>query len=272
MLAGMVGRVTPADLRLSTPCASWTTRDLLNHLVGGAEMYAGALQGGPVGDISGRQPDVIGDDPAAAFGRAVEVFGAATQAPGSMERLLPLPFATMTGETFLRFVAFDLLVHSWDLGHTLDVERRRARRAGRRDRSLRSTGARRSAARRRELRSRGGLVRGGHAAGAAGGLLRSSAVGPDPTPSAGRTVPSGRARSRDHRGAGGRRNRSGAAARRRRRRPRHHHGCRPGRRARTPDDSTPTVSGSRPVSSTSTPTSTPSWAGTRWERPRAGTG
>ena len=121
VLAGLVERVTPADLRLSTPCESWTTRDLLNHLVGGAHMYAGALQGGELRDISGRQPDVIGEDPGAALGGAVAAFGAATQAPGSMERLLPLPFGTMTGETFLRFVAFDLVVHSWDLGRTLDV-------------------------------------------------------------------------------------------------------------------------------------------------------
>lgn len=122
VLGELVGRVAPADLRLSTPCDGWTTRDLLNHVVGGAEMFAGALQGGPLHDISGRNPDVVGNDPAAAFGRAAGAFGAATQAEGAMERLLPLPFGTMTGETFLRFAAFDLLVHSWDLGRTLDVD------------------------------------------------------------------------------------------------------------------------------------------------------
>ena len=122
VLGALVAQVTPADLRLSTPCEGWTTRDLLNHVVGGAEMFAGALQGGPLWDISGRNPDVVGDDPTAAFGRAAEAFGAATQAPGAMDRLLPLPFGTMTGETFLRFAAFDLLVHGWDLSRTLDAE------------------------------------------------------------------------------------------------------------------------------------------------------
>lgn len=122
LLGGLVGQVTPADLRLSTPCGAWTTADLLNHVVGGAEMFAGALQGGPLHDISGRCPDVIGLDPAGAFGRAGEAFGAATQAPGAMERILPLPFGTMTGETFLRFAAFDLLVHGWDLARTLDAD------------------------------------------------------------------------------------------------------------------------------------------------------
>jgi uncharacterized protein (TIGR03086 family) len=122
ILGRVVAQVSTADLRLSTPCDGWTTRDLLNHVIGGAEMFAGALQGGPLRDISGRNPDVVGDDPTAAFGRAAEAFGAATQAGGAMERLLPLPFGTMTGETFLRFAAFDLLVHSWDLGRTLDVD------------------------------------------------------------------------------------------------------------------------------------------------------
>ena len=65
---------------------------------------------------------MIGHDPAAAFERAAQAFGEATQAPGAMTQILPLPFGTMTGETFLRFAAFDLLVHSWDLARTLDVD------------------------------------------------------------------------------------------------------------------------------------------------------
>jgi uncharacterized protein (TIGR03086 family) len=38
-----------------------------------------------------------------------------------MERVLPLPVGAMSGQTFLRFAAFDLLVHSWDLATTLDA-------------------------------------------------------------------------------------------------------------------------------------------------------
>ncbi|HSL58351.1 MAG TPA: TIGR03086 family metal-binding protein [Acidimicrobiales bacterium] len=119
-LADLVATVRPADLRASTPCEGWTTRDLLNHVVGGAEMFAGALQGGPVHDISGRLPDVVGDDPAGALGRAVERFGSAAESPGAADRVLPLPWGPMTGRTFLRFAAFDLLVHSWDLAVALD--------------------------------------------------------------------------------------------------------------------------------------------------------
>ena len=122
LLGSLVGMVEIADLDLATPCASWTTRDLLNHVVGGAVMFAGVFEGGPIHDISGRMPDVVGDDPAAAFAAAAERFGAATQAPGAMEQAFALPWASMTGPTFLRFVAFDLLVHSWDLATTLGVD------------------------------------------------------------------------------------------------------------------------------------------------------
>ncbi|UDY34554.1 TIGR03086 family metal-binding protein [Dermatobacter hominis] len=114
-LGAAIASVQPADLGRRTPCAEWTVRDLLNHVIGGAEMFSDAFGGGPVQDISGRLPDVIGDDPTAAFGRAAERFGAATQQPGAMERVLELPFGPMTGRTFLRFVAFDLIVHTWDI-------------------------------------------------------------------------------------------------------------------------------------------------------------
>lgn len=119
-LGALVAQVGPAEMRLSTPCEGWSTRDLLNHVIGGAGMFADAFGGAPLQDISGRLPDVVGDDPMGAFGRAVERFGAAAQQPGAMERVLPLPFGSMTGQTFLRFAAFDLLVHSWDLATTLD--------------------------------------------------------------------------------------------------------------------------------------------------------
>ncbi len=122
MLGAVVARVRPVDLNMSTPCAAWTTRDLLNHVIGGAQMYAGALGGGEVHDISGRLPDVIGDDPMAAFGAAAEAFGAATQQPGAMDRVLSTAVGPLSAPTFLRYVAFDLLMHSWDLATALGVE------------------------------------------------------------------------------------------------------------------------------------------------------
>ena len=115
LLGAAVAGVRPADLDLPTPCAAWTLRDLLNHVIGGAGMYADAFGGAPVRDISGRIPDVVGTDPAAAFQDAATRFGGAVQQPGAMDVVLDLPIGPMTGHTFLRFAAFDLLVHTWDV-------------------------------------------------------------------------------------------------------------------------------------------------------------
>jgi uncharacterized protein (TIGR03086 family) len=120
-LGALVTQVRPAEMGLATPCSEWTTRDFLNHVVVGATMFADALGGAPVLDISGRLPDVLGDDPAAAFEVAATRFGEAAAAPGAMERVLPLPWGAMTGHTFLRLAAFDLLVHAWDLATTIEA-------------------------------------------------------------------------------------------------------------------------------------------------------
>jgi uncharacterized protein (TIGR03086 family) len=39
----------------------------------------------------------------------------AISSPGALERTIESPLGTMDGETFARLIAFDGLVHSWDL-------------------------------------------------------------------------------------------------------------------------------------------------------------
>ena len=121
-LGAAIATVTESTMALPTPCAEWTLRDLLNHIVGGAEMFADAFGGAPLQDISGRLPDIVGDDPMGAFGTAAARFGEATQAPGALDRVLPLPFGAMTVRSFLRFVAFDLTVHTWDVASVTGAE------------------------------------------------------------------------------------------------------------------------------------------------------
>lgn len=114
-LGAAIATVRPEDMASATPCSAWTMRDLLNHIVGGALMFADAFGGAPVRDISGRLPDVVGEDPSAAFADAAGRFGAALEQPGAIDRILDLPFGAMTVGTFLRFVAFDLTMHAWDV-------------------------------------------------------------------------------------------------------------------------------------------------------------
>jgi len=104
-----------------TPCAKWTVRELAAHLVGGGTMFAASFRGEAAQDGGdGETPDVLGDDPAAAWRRVIADFQSSADAPGAMERDVTLPFATLPAQVALDIAKFDLLVHAWDLARSTD--------------------------------------------------------------------------------------------------------------------------------------------------------
>ncbi len=107
-LAKVVGGITPADLDRPTPCAEFDVRGVLEHMIGGATMFAAAYRG-----ETPAEPDM--SDPLAAFGPALGDLAAAVTAPGALDRTVASPFGDINGETFARFVVLDGLVHGWDL-------------------------------------------------------------------------------------------------------------------------------------------------------------
>ena len=117
LLAGVVGAITPEQLDQPTPCADYTVRGVLEHMIGGATMFAAAYRG-----ETAAEPDLT--DVLAGFGPALENLGGAIVAPGALERTVAAPFGEVPGDTFARFVVLDGLVHGWDLatatGQTYD--------------------------------------------------------------------------------------------------------------------------------------------------------
>ena len=115
-LRGLVAHVTPEQLSMSTPCTDWDVRGLISHFVGGAGMFAAAFSGEEVAiDPDAPAPDLLGNDPLAAFDGAIGQFTAAVDAPGAIDRMVVLPFGTLPGPMVLELLKFDLLVHCWDL-------------------------------------------------------------------------------------------------------------------------------------------------------------
>lgn len=108
LLAGVVGNITPDQLDRPTPCADYTVRGILEHMIGGATAFAAAYRGEPA-----PSPDT--SDVLASFGPALEGLGAAVSAPGALDRTVAAPFGEVPGETFARFIVLDGLVHGWDL-------------------------------------------------------------------------------------------------------------------------------------------------------------
>jgi len=108
VLGGVIVALRPDQLDEPTPCAEFTVRGVLEHMIGGATMFAAAYRGEPA-----REPEV--DDLIAGTQSALADLAASINAPGALARTIHAPFGDMSGESFARFVVLDGLVHGWDL-------------------------------------------------------------------------------------------------------------------------------------------------------------
>jgi uncharacterized protein (TIGR03086 family) len=113
LLAGVTGGISGDQLDLPSPCAEFTVRGVLEHMIGGATMFAAAFRGETPAEAD--LGDVL-----AAFGPTLADLGAAIGAPGALDRTVAAPFGEVPGETFARFVVLDGLVHGWDLATATD--------------------------------------------------------------------------------------------------------------------------------------------------------
>jgi uncharacterized protein (TIGR03086 family) len=121
-LGKLVAETDPSELDIQTPCTEWKVRDLFGHLYGGATTFAAVVAGEePPADVT-PPPD---DELPGAVVRAATAIDAAFRQPGALERVVATPFGEMPAEVFARVLAFDLLMHTWDLatatGRPVDV-------------------------------------------------------------------------------------------------------------------------------------------------------
>jgi uncharacterized protein (TIGR03086 family) len=103
-------------LDLPTPCDGWVVRDLLDHVNGGARMFAAAFEDRPVRERE------LGDRPMETVAEALADFDVAVRSDGALERTVNSPFGQMPGEVFARLAALDLLMHTWDLSRATEKE------------------------------------------------------------------------------------------------------------------------------------------------------
>jgi len=114
----IVQSLDDADLTRQTPCAEWKVRDLINHITGGATMFAiSAEQGSVPDDEIGRLMggDNLGDDFKGAWKVASQRALAAFEQPGVMDRMVTLPFGEMPAGVALNIAVFDVATHAVDL-------------------------------------------------------------------------------------------------------------------------------------------------------------
>lgn len=108
LLRQVVGDLDAAQYDAPTPCAAFTVTGVLEHMIGGATAFAPAFRGAPP------SPAVRGDVVQRWTAAMADLLDA-VHTPGATERVLPTPFGELPGSSFARYVAFDGLMHGWDL-------------------------------------------------------------------------------------------------------------------------------------------------------------
>ncbi len=114
----VVEGTTTTQLALQSPCAEWTVRDVINHITGGATMFAVCVEEGAVpDDLLGKlmSGDNLGTDYVKSWEAAASRAIAAFEAPGALERTVKLPFGEMPAGVALNIAVFDVLTHAADI-------------------------------------------------------------------------------------------------------------------------------------------------------------
>jgi uncharacterized protein (TIGR03086 family) len=114
----VVNHVRDDQLANPSPCDGWTVRDVINHITGGATMFAiSAEQGSVPDDEIGRLMggDNLGDDPQGAWAKAADRAMQAFGEPGVLDKTVTLPFGQVPAGVALNIAIFDVLTHAVDI-------------------------------------------------------------------------------------------------------------------------------------------------------------
>jgi len=119
-LSTTVDRIDFEQLNDPTPCSNFSVHDVLDHMIvlGGSFTYWFCGEDAP----ELKAPCVSSRVPAAEFREVMEDLLAAVKSPGAMERTISAPMGEMPGSVFARLVAFDGLVHGWDLASSTGLK------------------------------------------------------------------------------------------------------------------------------------------------------
>jgi uncharacterized protein (TIGR03086 family) len=114
-----VNAVGPDGWDTPSPCEGWTARDVVAHIVAGHR--------GVMANARGDESVAPGadEDPTEAWREASREMAGLTEDPEAMAKEVDGPTGTMpVGEIINRFVCMDLLVHTWDLAHSVGADDR----------------------------------------------------------------------------------------------------------------------------------------------------
>lgn len=119
----LVRAIRPPHWDGPTPCAEWTVRDLLNHLVVEQLWVPHLLAGATVADVGDRfDGDQLGADPLTAWQDASAAAFEAFREDGALDREVALSYARRPARDYCGEMTFDFTVHAWDLARGIGAD------------------------------------------------------------------------------------------------------------------------------------------------------
>jgi uncharacterized protein (TIGR03086 family) len=121
----IVAKVKADQLGDATPCASWTVKDLLDHIIGGSYHFGACVTEGkaPEGEMN---VPWTADDMVAVYDGGIKDSVAAFSAPGAMGKTVEMPFGALPAPAWLQIATTDTFMHAWDLakatGQPTDID------------------------------------------------------------------------------------------------------------------------------------------------------
>jgi uncharacterized protein (TIGR03086 family) len=106
-----------------TPCAGWTVRDLVNHLVVEQLWVPDVLAGHTTAEVGDKfDGDQLHDDPLSAWREASDTARSAWLQPGAADRTVHLGHGDTDAAEYGWQMTTDLTVHGWDLATALGAD------------------------------------------------------------------------------------------------------------------------------------------------------
>ena len=116
----VIAGLTQEQLAHPTPCSEWNIQELLNHLIGGAEMVVGCFSGQTLNITPGSSDSSYSTETQVAglvqaYQTVVDQALQVAHEPGALERNIDTPLGDLPGALFLSFCSMDQFIHGWDL-------------------------------------------------------------------------------------------------------------------------------------------------------------
>jgi uncharacterized protein (TIGR03086 family) len=111
----IIAGIAPDKWTAPTNC-DMDVRALVNHVVTGHSWAAELLQGKTIAEVgTSLDGDVLGDNPLAAYDKALGQADAAFSRPGGLEQVCHLSYGDVPGAVYCTHRILDTFIHGWDI-------------------------------------------------------------------------------------------------------------------------------------------------------------